>query len=284
MSFRRGLRSALGIVFALLCACAGNAQRGHMYRAHAQRLVVLVPSLVEDVAALGIGSRLVGVCRYTGNIPATHNLPRVADYASVDLERIVALRPDLVIGIPSQARLLQPLIAVHIRVVFMSDESYADIFTDIATIGKLTHRQSAAQLLIAQLRAQTLRLQARTKAFRRRPRVFVALGTGPIFTVGRGSYIATLIALAGGIDAVRLDSAYPQYSAEALLRLQPDAIITDRSVGLQSVLSREPWRSLRAVGEGRVFTIRSADTLERPGPHYNEGLAWLISRLAPLAQ
>ncbi|HEV7178443.1 MAG TPA: hypothetical protein VGN11_01125, partial [Candidatus Baltobacteraceae bacterium] len=71
---------------------------------------------------------------------------------------------------------------------------------------------------------------------------------------------------------------------EALLRAQPDVIVTDPSTGLRNVLQNEPWRSLRAVQQHHVYMISPADVLERPGPRYNEGLAWLIERLAPLAR
>ena len=105
------------------------------------------------------------------------------------------------------------------------------------------------------------------------------LGVTPIFTVGDGSYIAHLLALAGGRNASGLREPYARYSAEALLAAQPDAIIADRQSGLAGVLDRPPWDALRAVRAGRVYVLDDADILERPGPRYNEGLAWLIARL-----
>ncbi len=123
-------------------------------------------------------------------------------------------------------------------------------------------------------------MQREAGRFAHRPRVFVALGTGPIWTVGPQSYIATLIRLAGGTDAVTsLPSAYAQYSAESLLALQPDVIITDPEVHLASVLNREPWRSLRAVREHHVYLVDPPAILQRPGPRYTQGLAWLIEHL-----
>ncbi len=249
-----------------------------------RRVVALVPSFVEDLCAIGAARQVVGVSAYANDVPCAKNLPVVGDFAGIDAERIVALRPDLVVGIPSQQRSMTPLRRAGLQVQTLRDLSYADLFDNLRQLGALTGRTPQAKALGAQLRARTAELGRRTRAFKRHPTVFLALGTGPIFTAGANSYIGTLIGLAGGRNAVgTLPGAYAAYSAEALLRLQPDAILTDKAVGLPSVLGREPWRSLRAVQLGRVWILPDAAILERPGPRYNEGLEWLIDRLTPLA-
>jgi iron complex transport system substrate-binding protein len=248
------------------------------------RVVALVPSLVEDLCAIGAARQLAGVSSSTRDIACAKGVPIVGDFATVDVEKIVALHADVVVGIPAQAHLLDPLRRAGVRVELLDDDSYASIFGDIAALGRLTGREARASALNASLRAQTARLIAK-RHFKRTPSVFVALGTGPIYTCGPRSYIATLIAMAGGKNAVTwLPGAYGEYSAEALLRLQPDAIVTDPSVGLGAVAGREPWRSLRAVRAHHILTLADAALLERPGPRYNEGLRWLIERLAPLAK
>ncbi|MBV9271368.1 MAG: ABC transporter substrate-binding protein, partial [Candidatus Eremiobacteraeota bacterium] len=90
---------------------------------------------------------------------------------------------------------------------------------------------------------------------------------------------------AGARNAVtRLPGAYGQYSGEALLALQPDAILTDDTTGVMQVLGREPWRSLTAVQRGHIIVLHDPSILERPGPRYNEGLKWLIERLQPISK
>lgn len=262
----------------------GHPGRGEAASRDHLRVVALVPSLVEDLCAIGAARQLAGVSAATRDIPCAKGVPVVGDFSSVDAEKIVALHADLVVAIPSQAHLVEPLRRAGLRVELLDDDSYANIFDDIAALGRSTGRERQATSLIAALKARTARLIA-SRRFRRTPSVFVALGTGPIYTCGPTSYIATLIGMAGGRNAVTaLPGAYGEYSAEALLRLQPDAIVTDPSVGLTSVLDREPWRSLRAVQAGHILTLADAALLERPGPRYNEGLRWLIERLAPLAK
>ena len=261
-------------------ACA--APREARSTATAHRIVSLIPSLTEDLCAIGAGDSLVGVSQYSQDIPCARGKPVVSGFSSLDAERVVQLKPDAIVGIPAQHRLTAAL-KESIPTYFLDDDSYDAIFRDITELGTLTGRQANARSLNARLARQTAWLRA-SERFRRRPRIFVVLGTGPIWTVGPSSYLTTLIRLAGARNAVvSLPGAYAQYSAEALVALQPDALVSDRSVHLESVLSREPWRSLRAVAQHHVYIISDAAVLERPGPRYNTGLAWLIARLRPIA-
>jgi ABC-type Fe3+-hydroxamate transport system substrate-binding protein len=272
---------AAALALAVLCSCSGS----HPAReARSLRIVTLVPSMAEDLFAIGAGPQVVGVSAFTDDIPAATSLPQVADFSSIDSEKIVALRADVAVGIPSQDRMVDALRRAGVRVVLLPDDSYADIFNTIKALGALTGRAPAADALIARLRARAAHLQLRTASFTRHPSIFVALGAQPIWTVGTSSYIGTLIAMAGGRNAAAdLPVAWGEYSAEALLRAQPDAIVTDRDTHLETVLGREPWRSLRAVRAHHVYVVEPVAILERPGPRYTEGLQWLIERLTPLA-
>ena len=245
------------------------------------RIVSLMPSLTEDLFAIGAGSQVIGVSQFTDYPPAAARLPQVASFSSLDAEQIVRLHPDVVVGIPSQAALTADLRRAGLRTVLISDDGYDDIFADLAALGRLSGRASEAAALSARLRAQTVELMRRVPRGAR-PRVFVVLGVAPIFTVGDRSYIAHLLALAGARNAANnVSEAYARYSPEAVLALQPDVIVADHASGLAAVLNRPPWNSLAAVKAKRVYVIDDADLLERPGPRYNDGLAWLIGKLHP---
>jgi ABC-type Fe3+-hydroxamate transport system substrate-binding protein len=279
--------SALCLALATFSACSSPKMQ---HRSSASvgaapaRVVALVPSLVEDLYAIGAGPQVVAVSTFSDNVTQARGLPRVADFTNVDSEKIVALRADLVLGIPSQERLVQPLLRAGVKVVLIPNDTYDEIFSSLRQVGELTGRQRQAAVEISALQKTTRLLQARTASFKRHPSAFVVLGTAPIWTIGDQSYIATLIQMAGGRNAASdLKIAYGQYSAEALLHDNPDVIIDDPAVHLQSSLDREPWRSLRAVKEHDVYTIEPAEILMRPGPNYNKGLLWLIERLKPRA-
>jgi iron complex transport system substrate-binding protein len=271
------IRAATLFIALLAGACASGPGAGG-----GGGIVTLVPSFADDVYALGAGRQLAAVSAFTDD-PRAAALPRVADSSSVDAEEIVALRPSLVIGIPSQARLVEPLRRAHLHVVLLPDDDYDRIFTNLQTIGGLAgHRREAASL-VARLQQETAKLHARTLRFAWHPRVFIVLDSAPVWTAGAGSYISKLVTIAGGRNAAAdLGAAYAPYSSEALLEDRPDVLIADRATHLQAALDREPWRSLQAVRLRRVYSIDS-NLLERPGPHYNDAIRWLLDRLSPIA-
>ncbi len=247
------------------------------------RIVALMPFVADDLYAIGGGTQLVAVSSFTDDRRA-RALPRIADVTSVDTERIVALHPDVAVGITAQKRLVDPLRRAGIDVVLLHDDAFGDIFTNLRTVGEVSGHAAEASAAIARLHRTTAKLHASTHAFKRTPSVFVVLGSTPIWTAGSTSYIATLIALAGGTNAASdLHLAYGQYAAEALLQHQPDVLIADPAIRLDAVLGDEPWRSLRAVRLGRVYAVQPAAMIERPGPQYNDGIRWLVKRLAPIA-
>jgi iron complex transport system substrate-binding protein len=244
------------------------------------RIVSLVPSMTEDLFAVGAGDAVVGVSSFTDYPPEAKRLPVVATFSSIAAERIVALDADIAIGIAAQDRLAGDLRRAAIPVMLLHDDSYGDIFRNLQQIGAVTGHRAQAGALVARLHARTKALMRSVKLRAHKPSVFVVLGNAPVFTVGRGSYIATLIEMAGGRNAAAdVNAPYARYSAEALVARQPDVLIVDPDIRLDDVLNQPPWSSLRAVKQHRVYTLPDAAILERPGPRYNDGLAWLITTI-----
>ena len=218
------LARAFALVAAsVLAACAAPA---HVDVPH--RIVSLMPSLTEDLFAIGAGPLVVGVSEFTDFPPAAAKLPVVATFASADAERIVTLHPDVVVGITSQTAPAADVRKAGIRTVLLDDDGFDDIFRDIEALGLLTARDDDARALTDRLRARTTALMRGVHKRVRKLRVFIVLGIGPIFTVGESSYIGKLIALAGGTNAARMQDAYGAYSAEALLALQQSPERTER--------------------------------------------------------
>jgi iron complex transport system substrate-binding protein len=242
------------------------------------RIVSLIPSLTEDLFAIGAGPEVVGVSDYTDYPARAKSLPVVASFSSIDAERIAKLHPGLVVGTASQRLLVGDLRRIGLHVELLADDSYDELFASIARLGTLTGHEGEATALARRLRARTAALVAGVPPGPQ-PRVFVVLGTSPIYTVGDGSYIAHLIALAGGRNASGIADPYARYGAEALVAAQPDVIVADAMSGFRAVAGSLPWRALRAVRTGHAYVLDDADILERPGPRYNDGLAWLIAHL-----
>ncbi|HEV2738135.1 MAG TPA: helical backbone metal receptor [Candidatus Elarobacter sp.] len=267
------------VIALVSCAHAANDVAGHAEgtTGSPRRIVSLVPSMTEDLFAVGAGDRVVGVSSYTDFPPRAKRLPVVATFASIATERIVALHADLAIGIDAQDRLAGDLRRAGVPVQLLHDDRYDDIFRNLMTIGTTTGHRDAAIVLVKRLHERTAALVRAVKPRARKPAVFVVLGVAPVFTVGKGSYIATLIDMAGGRNAAAdVNAPYARYSAEALVARQPDELVVDPSVRLNDVIEQPPWNALRAVKLHHVYTLPDAAILERPGPRYNDGLAWLI--------
>ncbi len=270
------MKRALALIFAATFLCFGTASQS---QPTAKRIVSLIPSLTEDLFALGDGANVVGVSEYSDYPAAAKRLPHVASFTSVDAERIVALHPDLIVGDASQEALSQVLVRTKLHVELFHEDSVPEIYKALLELGRQIGRESQASALVTQMRATSTRLM-RSVDRSYAPRVFVVLDIAPIYTVGKRSYINTLIEMAGGRNAADLKGAYGEYSAEAILALQPDIIVVDPAVGFQSVENREPWRSLHAVERGNIATIPDPGILLHPSPRYNIGLKWLIEQLA----
>ena len=277
------LRLIALVALIVVAACAPGRDRLEVELSAApspHRIVSLVPSMTEDLFAVGAGDTVVGVSSFTDYPPQAKRLPVVATFASIATERIVALHAQLAIGIVAQDRLAGDLRRAGIPALLLHDDSYEDIFHNLLAIGDATRHRDRAVTLVARLRARTNALVRSVKPRARKPSVFVVLGNAPVFTVGKGSYIATLIEMAGGRNAAAdVNAPYARYSAEALVARQPDLLVVDPDVRLGEALGQPPWSSLRAVKEHRVYTLPDAAILERPGPRYNDGLAWLIATL-----
>lgn len=278
------LVTAAALAFAALFGMSGwtrVATETIVSPVHPQRIVALIPSIAEDLFAIGAGGQVVASSAYTDHPAAAARLPQIATFAAIDTERVARLHPDLLIGIATQASLVRDVKRLGIPVLLFPDDSYPQIFAILTRLGQVTGHELGARHLIEQLLARTASI---TAPVRRRaapaPRVFLVLGVQPIYTIGEGSYIATLFRLAGLRNAAtNLHAAYGTYDAEALIASDPDAIVADPAAHLESVIGRAPWNALRAVRAHRVYELADAGTLERPGPRYNDGLAWLVAHV-----
>ncbi|MEA2786655.1 MAG: cobalamin transport system substrate-binding protein, partial [Candidatus Eremiobacteraeota bacterium] len=134
-----------------------------------RRIVSLVPSMTEDLFAVGAGDRVVGVSSYTDYPPRAKRLPVVATFASIATERIVALHADLAIGIDAQDRLAGDLRRANIPVMLLHDDRYEDIFRNLVTLGSTTGHHAEAVALVNRLHMRTSALVRSVKPRARKP-------------------------------------------------------------------------------------------------------------------
>ena len=235
----------------------------------ARRIVSLAPHATEQLFAAGAGGRLVAVSEYSDYPPEATRLPQVASAAAVDLERILALKPDLVVAwrLEATAPSLARLEALGLAVFYSEPRRLAQIPDSIEALGELAGTPDQARKLAASLRAQLGRLKALYSS-RRPVGVFYQIAERPLMTLGGRQFVSDAIELCGGRN-VFADSPLmaPQVNIEAVLAADPEAVVTARPD--PSDRSWEAfWRGfpgLRAVRAGNLYAV-PVNEMHRHGP------------------
>jgi iron complex transport system substrate-binding protein len=258
--------------------------------APAQRIVALAPHAVELAYAAGGGAKLVGAVSYSDYPSAAKALPRVGSNTSLDLERIVALKPDLVLvwRHGNGMRQLDRLRALGIPLYFSEPRKLDDVATDLVALGTLMGTQATAQAAAADFRAKIAALRARY-ASRSPVSVFYEVWSDPLMTLNGTHIISDVIALCGGRNVfANLAPLVPTISTEAVVAADPEAIVTTSSGATQadaplpSLAAWHAWPRMTAVARGNLFAI-DGDLLTRPAPRLTQG-AELLCRDLQLAR
>jgi iron complex transport system substrate-binding protein len=250
-------------------------------RAPARRIVSLAPNATELLFAAGAGDRVVGVLSASDWPPEAAHLPRVGDVRALDLERIVALKPDLVVAWPyASPAQVERLRSVGIP-VYLSDPRTPDaIADDIERLGVLSGRVETATLAAAVFRARLAALRERERAARR-VRVFYEIWNQPLYTIGGGHIITAAIDLCGGENVFAQEVLpAPQVSVEAVLAARPEAIVAgaDGAVRPAWLDAWSAWPDLPAVTRNNLFVV-DANLLHRAGPRFVDGAEQLCAAL-----
>ena len=235
------------------------------------RIVSLAPSVTESVFALDRGDRLVGVSTFCDYPPErVRDLPRAGSYLTPNVERIVSLRPDVVIGVPTPGNqaAVEQLRALGIVVVIVAEHTIADTWDAIRTIGAWTGNPSGAATLVERLAAEIAAVREEAARLPKR-RVLFVVGHDPLVAAGAGLFIDELIGIAGGANvAASAGGSWPRLSLESVIASAPEVII-DGAMGSEASRGLDAyWRSFAsvpAVRDGRLWPQRS-DALLRPGP------------------
>jgi len=254
------------------------------------RIVSTLPSTTEMLFALGLGDRVVGVsdfCRYP---PQVMSLPKIGNVLHPDFERILMLRPDLVVITDRNPELADRLVAAGVPFVAVATTTLADVSVGMARIGAAAAIEPHARLVISNMEERLRSVRARAPG-RRRPRVLLIVGRNPgaltgIVAAGAGSYLDDLVQLAGGDNVVSRVSSlpYPKVSLESILGLDPEVIIDtidmsaiDRDRERRNIEGLKLWQrfqTLSAVRAGHVHAAES-EALVIPGPRVVEVAEWL---------
>jgi iron complex transport system substrate-binding protein len=250
--------------------------------APAQRIISMAPHVTELLFAAGGGERIVGAINFSDYPEAAKKIPLVGSNAQIDMERVIALKPDLLIVWQSgnTGRQLEQLGKLGIP-VFHSEPGRLDQVADSLTrFGRLLGTEKVAAAAAARFRASIAALGAR---YGKRPpvRVFYQIWDKPIYTLSSKHIISDAIHLCGGENIFAgLKVVAPSVSTEAVLQANPEVIFggdqhdpNDAGISIWA-----PYRSLLAVERGNLFRLEG-ELLTRPGPRIADGAAQLCEKI-----
>jgi iron complex transport system substrate-binding protein len=272
--FLRGLASAL-LVTAMPAA------------ASPQRIIALAPSAAEIVYALGAAERVVGVSDFAADLPESRGKVRLGGFAP-DLERIVALRPDLAIVSRdgTDRRAADRLASLGVHVVVTDASSLAGVFEDIRRVGTALGATAESARLVAELEGRAATAQARSSAGRGpvRASALALIWPDPPVVAGPATFVGDLLSRAGLSNVVPASAGeWPRVSHETLVSWNPRVVVRPETVENSAAFRTafapgSRWRLLPAVREGRVVVLPGA-WLERPGPRLVDALEALVEKL-----
>ncbi|MBR7777021.1 cobalamin-binding protein [Undibacterium rugosum] len=286
-----GLSLALGFSLTAASALAtvsvkDDAQRTVTLDKPAQRIISLAPHATELLFQAGAGKSMVAVSDYSDYPDAARQLPSVGNVFALDLERIVAYKPDLIViwGTGNAKNLANQLRNSKLNVFESEPRDYDMVATSIERLAHLAGTDAQGKAAAAQFRERLTQLRKRYQSDTKPVSVFYQVWQKPLMTLNDTHMVSAAIRLCGGRNVfAELKEISPSISLEAVLAANPDAII---SAGDSPDKLREQWKPyaiLNAVKKNHIYTVKG-DWLNRAGPRILEGTEALCKAIASARQ
>ena len=283
-SCRGGQKSDTGDYFKK----SGDAHRTNQpaaeHKKEYQRIVSMSPAITEIIFFLGEQDRLVGVTDHCNYPAQAKKIDSIGGYGNPGIERIVSLRPDLILTTngkrhPSYAKLM----SLKMNVQDIETHSFSDTMKMINELGDILGVPDKARRETDKMTREIDEIRKRYSDVEKPVRVFVEVNYNPIFTIGHGSFISDMLHIIGAENVFDdIEQDYPEVSAEAVIRANPEVIFLGHGSQHDSLLSvrkRPGWDFIDAVRNGRVYGDVHPDLYHRPGPRVVQGLRALEKRI-----
>lgn len=251
-------------------------------KAPAQRIVTLAPSIVEIVYAAGAGDKIVGTVEYSDYPPEATKIPHIGGYSRIDIEAVVASKPDLVVGWQSgnSPTAIDKIRQLGIPVYLTQPTRIPDIAKDIERIGTLTGTAPVAHKAAQSFMKRYAQLE-KTYAKRSTVSLFYQISPNPLITIGGQQTITDAIRVCGGENIfAALQPMAPRVNVEAVVSANPEAMVTSGMQDLHPNLLDQwkKWPNLIATQRDNFFFIDS-DLINRSGPRILDGTQMLCEKL-----
>lgn len=254
-----------------------------------QRIISLAPSHTETLFELGLEDRIVGVTEYCDYPVEAQQKEKVGGFSTVDMERIIALGPDLILAANIHKGDLAPELKRRgFNVLIVAPQTLEEVLDGIMEVGRATGTAERASELVEDLRTGIAAVQDRVASLEegQRPRVFYLTWHDPIWTLGKGTITHELIEMAGGRNIMSDTQGHSKVDLESVILRNPQVILAasghgsaeDSPLGWAQTETR--LKHVDARIDGAVHQV-DADLVTRPGPRIVKGLELMAGLVHP---
>jgi len=250
------------------------------------RIISLAPSITEILFALGLNEEIEAVTDFCDYPEAVSKRPRVGGFINPNIEKIVSLKPDLIIAIRDGNRMgtIDRLNELAFPVYVVDPKSFDGVITTLQNIGDIVGRQENSKNIVNEIKAKREKTAILTRSLPR-PKVFFQIGYLPMITVGKGSLADELIRLAGGRSISENESLnYPPYNIEIVVQKAPEIIIMSSMESKRNysglIKMWQNWKSIPAVKRNAIHIVDS-NIVDRPTPRIVGGLEAMLRIIHP---
>jgi len=248
-----------------------------------ERIISLAPSNTEILFALGLGDKVVGVTSWCDYPPEALAKEHVGEYDTPDMEKIVALDPDLIlVSYGTSMEVIDGMVALGLTVFGIKSTDLDDVLNDIRTIGEITDKEMEAQALTSEMESRIQAITDQTAGLEQRPKVFYIVWgdeSSALWTAGSDTFIHELIEKAGGVNICQNITGYSTISIEDVVAHNPEVIITTE-LSYDWAINSTDLAATNASQTDRIFTCDD-DIVQRPGPRLVDGLEWFAFFIHP---
>jgi len=246
-----------------------------------QRIISIAPSNTEILFALGLEDKIVGITNYCNFPEETKNIEKIGETFPLNLEKIVSLKPDLILAYAGQLKEIPRLRELGLKVIVIEPLNLQETLKSIQMVATVGGIPEKGNILVENLsqRIDQIKTEVSNLEITKKPKVFIGGIYETIWTPGEGTLFNELISLAGGINIAAGFSGWTKISSEFIVKEDPDIIIIpigamnpgDELKIKENIYQRPGWSNLSAVKTQKIFIVNE-DLFFRPGPRLVDGL------------
>jgi iron complex transport system substrate-binding protein len=257
----------------------------------AERIISLCPSNTEILFALGLEGRVVGVDNHSDYPPQVKNLPKVGPDLKINMEKVKALEPDLIVAsltVPGMERNIEVLEKMKLPYIVLNPQSIKETLESISTLGDITDALKEAHALSEKIKHTIESIKSETEKARYKPRLYWEWWPKPLIAACRFSWVTDMSEIAGGFNVFsHIEKTSSVVEDSEVLNQDPDIILIcwcgdkmQKRMSEDQIFARHNWENIRAIKNKKVYCVPES-LFGRPGPRIIDGLEMLSQIVHP---